>query len=52
MLRPARAGAEKHAEFNVRQPAARWTAGLVNDEGPAVLRFTAQVPGIAVRTAV
>src|SRR4051812_7756212 len=52
MLRSARAGAEKHAEFNVRQTAARWSAGLVNDEGPAVLRFTAQVPRIAVRTTV
>ena len=48
MLGPVRAPGEKRAKLNVRKTAARGTARLVYDEGAAILRLPAEIPGIAI----
>ena len=43
---------EKHAQFDVRKPAARGAIRLVDDEGSPVLRLAAEIPAVAIRAAI
>ena len=45
-------GVQKSTQLDMRQPATRGRVWLVDDEGPAVLRFPAQVPGIPTRASI